>query len=194
MIDTENARRSLAGVWRLAHLDASGYKLLDLSMEGFWKSFQAAIIAGPLFALLILLRADVHPLSDDPMRALLVETIGYVIGWTAFPLAALYLAKALGKEQRYPGYIVAYNWAQVLQILVFLPVALLSASELLPGLIMTALALGVTAAVLYFQYFICRTALGIDVLPALGFVAMDMMIGILLDTVEMSLHMPAISS
>lgn len=127
MIDLAAAYRGIAGALRLARLDPSAIRDFDGSIEGFWKSFQAAIVAAPLFALLILLRTTEHPLSSDPLRALFIEAIGYVIGWTAFPLAAWYLANALGKSQRYLTYIVAYNWANVLQVTAFVPVAALSA-------------------------------------------------------------------
>ena len=189
MLDLPGAARGIAGAWRLAKLDPQGLSYFDTSVEGFWRSFQAAIVAAPLFAVLILLRTAEHPLSEDPMRAFFIETIGYVIGWTAFPLAAWYLASALGKANRYFGYIVAYNWANVIQVTAFVPIAALSAFGGLPDTIIVVLALLLTAAVIYYQFFIVRTALGIDALPALGFVAIDLMLGLALDAVETSLHL-----
>ncbi len=188
MLDLAGAARGIAGAWRLDRLDANGFRYFDISDEGFWKSFQAAIVAAPLFILLVVLRTDEHPLSDDPLRAIFIETIGYVIGWTAYPLAAWYLASALDKGQRYTAYIIAYNWANILQVTAFVPVALLSASGLLPGSFIVLLALLLTGAVIYYQFFIVRTALGVDVLPALGFVAIDLMLGLAIDAVETSLH------
>jgi hypothetical protein len=188
MIDLAAAARGLSVAWRLARLDASALRDIDGSTEGFWRSFQAAILAAPLFALLILLRTAEHPLSDDPLRALFIEAIGYVIGWTAYPLAAWYLASALNKSQRYTTYIVAYNWATVLQIMAFLPIAALSASELAPDAFVVLIALLLTGAVIYYQFFIVRTALGVEPLPALGFVAIDLMLGLLIDAAESGLH------
>ena len=54
------------------------------------RSFWAAAICYPGFVVLLLLRlsaADVH--APAVYRILLVESIGYVVGWCAFPLAAL---------------------------------------------------------------------------------------------------------
>jgi hypothetical protein len=189
MIDLVAARRGLAGAWRLAQLDPAGMRLFDTSIDGFWRSFQAALIAAPPFLLLVVLRAGEHPLSDDPIRAFLIEIIGYVIGWTAYPLAAWYLASALNQAGRYTGYIVAHNWGQVLQIALFVPVAALSAAEIFPGYVSILLALIATGAVIYYQYFIVRTALGIDALPAIGFVTLDLMIGLLLDAIETTLQL-----
>jgi hypothetical protein len=189
MIDVGAAAAGLAGAWRLARLDRSGMRYFEATPEAFWRSFQAAIIAAPIYVVLVLLRSDDHPLSPDPVRAALIETIGYVIQWTAFPLAAWYLTRAFNVSGRYFGFMVAYNWANVLQFIAFLPVALLSASGMAAGGFVNIVALLFTAAVVYYQYFIARTALGIDALPALAFVAADFMIGLFLDAVETTMHM-----
>jgi hypothetical protein len=188
MLDLVGAARGIAGAWRLARLDAGGMGYFDATVAGFWRSFQAAVVAAPLFVLLILLRTAEHPLSPDPLRAFFIEAIGYTVGWTAFPLAAWYLASALDRTARYFGYIVAYNWANVIQVAAFVPIAALSASDLLPDAFVVVIALLLTAAVIYYQYFIVRTALAVEALPALGFVAIDLMLGLLIDAVETALH------
>jgi hypothetical protein len=188
MIDLAAAYRGIAGALRLARLDPNAIHDFDDSIEGFWKSFQAAVIAAPLFALLILLRTAEHPLSPDPLRAVVIEAIGYVIGWTAFPLAAWYLANALGRSGRYLAYIVAYNWANVLQVSAFVPVAALSALGVAPQGIMVFAALLLTGLIIYYQFFIVRTALAVEPLPALGFVAVDLILGLLINGVETALH------
>ncbi len=189
MIDVGAATAGLAGAWRLARLDRNGMRYFDATVDGFWRSFQAAVIAAPIYLLLVLLRADDHPLSSDPVRATLIEAIGYVIDWTAFPLAAWYLCRAFNCSNRYFGFMVAYNWANVLQMVVFVPVALLSAGAVLPGGLVNLLALALTAAVIYYQYFIARTALEVDVLPALGFVAVAFVIDVMLDAVETTMQL-----
>ena len=188
MIDLAAASRGLAVAWRLAHFDPTAIREIDGSVETCRRSFQAAIVAAPLFALLVLLRSSEHPLSPDPWRAFLIEGIGYAIGWAAFPLAAWYLANALGKSQRYTTYITAYNWANVLQVALFVPVAVLAASDIAPDAIVVLAALLLTGGVIYYQFFIVRTALEIEPLPALGFVAVDLILGLLIDAAETALH------
>jgi len=189
MIDLGAAAAGLTGAWRLARLDRGGMRYFDASEEGFWRSFQAAIIAAPLYAALVLLRPEDQPLSPDPLRALLIESIGYVIRWTAFPLAAWYLARAFNCSGRYFGFIVAYNWAQVLQLIVAVPVAVLAASSAVPSSIVNIVALAVTVGVLYYEYFIARSALVVDALPALAFVGADVVIGLILDYAETGMQM-----
>lgn len=189
MIDLKAAASGLAGAWRLARLDRSGMRYFDTTIDGFWRSFQAAVVVAPIYAVLVLLRTDDHPLSSDPLRAVLVEAIGYVIEWTAFPLAAWYLARAFNCSGRYLAFMVAYNWANVLQIVVFVPIAVLSALAILPDSVVSILALAVTGAVIYYQYFIVRTALSVEALPALAFVATDFILGLLLDAIETTMQM-----
>ena len=74
---------------------------------------------------LALLSFEETPIAG-PLRVFLVESIAYVIGWVAFPLAMVYVARALGREKRYVNYIVAFNWAQVPQVLLFLTGAVLA--------------------------------------------------------------------
>jgi hypothetical protein len=189
MIDVGAATAGLAGAWRLARLDRNGMRYFEATVDGFWRSFQAAVIAAPIYLILVLLRTADHPLSSDPVRATLIEAIGYVIDWTAFPLAAWYLCRAFNCSNRYFGFIVAYNWANVLQMVVFVPVAVLSAEAVLPSGLLSVIALAITGAVIYYQYFITRTALEIDVLPALAFVAVAFVLDVLLDAVETTMQM-----
>jgi hypothetical protein len=190
MIDLPAAIRGFSGAWRLAHLDPQGLRYFDNTPEGFSRSFQAAVVAAPLFLLIVvLLPTTYYPLSDDSVRAIAVETIKYAIDWTAFPLCAWYLTQALDKSSRYFAYIAAYNWSKVLQLLAFVPTALLAASGAVPDEITGLITMVITALVVYYQYFIVRHALAIDVLPALGFVSLDLMISILLNLVGTSLQM-----
>ncbi len=189
MIDLRAASAGLTGAWRLARLDRGGMRYFDATLDGFWRSFQAAIVAAPPYLLLLLLGTDDHPLSSDPVRATLVEAIGYVINWTAFPLAAWYLARVFHCTHRYLGFIVAYNWSTVLQVLAFVPVALLSVADIVPDDIVVILAFLVTGIMVYYRYFITRTALGVEALPALGFVALDFAIGLVLDKVEIAMQL-----
>lgn len=180
MITLREISYGLFGAWRLAHLDRSGLQYLDDSVEGFWRSFWAAALAAPGYLMLVSLRLSDKPLTSGPGRIFLIELIGYVIGWTLFPLAAWYLVGALGRSTRYIRYIVAYNWANVLQIALYVPVAVFAAGDVLPLPLTSLLGLAATAAVLYYQFFIARSALEIDPLPAAGLVAMDLMLGVLL--------------
>lgn len=178
----------LFGAWRLAHLDPRGMDYFDRTLDGFWRSFWAAAVMAPAYALIVGLRLIERPTTSGSLRIAAIEIIGYAIGWTAFPLAAWYLLQALGKQDRYLGYIVAYNWANVLQICIYLPITALNASGGMPEAVMSILALAATVAVLYYQYFIARTALQVDMPIAAGIVFMDLLLGIVLHGMVVALE------
>ena len=191
MITAREVSYGLFGAWRLAHLDPRGMQYFDTTIEGFWRSFWAAAIAAPAFALMVALKLSVRTFEVDLLRFVMVEAIGYVILWTAFPLAAWYLLLALGRANRYPGYIVAYNWATVLQFVVTLPIAALIAANGLPTPITAFLRLAILAALLYYQYFVARTALEVDMPIAAGLVLTDLVLSVLRDSVVLVLELPS---
>jgi hypothetical protein len=194
MITARELSLGLFGAWRLANLDRRGMEFFDKTVEGFWRSFWAAALTAPPYALLVLLQLNQRQLDWDPLRVLLIEIIGYTIAWTAFPLAAFYLLAALGKQQRFVAYIVAYNWANVIQMAVMLPVAALEAADGLPGPITGIVFIAAFAAVIYYQYFIARVALEVDAPIAIGLVFTDLMLGVLRQSIVHALEFGGVSA
>src|ERR1041385_7406399 len=123
---------ALTGTWRLARLDRSGMAFFDLSEAGFWQSFNAGVLVYPAFLILTWAHTD-----DETWRAagagrvILVETIGYITDWVAFPLAMLPVARALGQERRWIDFIIVFNWSQVLQAVLIIVVEGFAAGALL---------------------------------------------------------------
>ena len=189
MITAREVSYGVFGAWRLAHLDPRGMQYFDSSFEGFWRSFWAAALMAPLYALLVVLQLGQRQVDLDPVRVLLVEVIGYTIAWTAFPVVAWYLLAALVKQQRFIPYIVAYNWSNLIQMAVMLPVAALDAANGLPQPIAGIVFMVALAAVLFYQYFIARTALEVDMPIAAGLVFIDLMLGVLRQDVVTSLEL-----
>jgi hypothetical protein len=193
MITVDELSRGLFGAWRLAHLDPRGLSFFDNSIEGFWRSFQAALVAAPGYALLVALKMIETPAVEPMTRTVLIEGIAYAIGWTAYPLAAFYVVQALDRPQRYCGYIVAYNWANVLQVAVYLPVMALSASQLLPEDIAGYVAVATTLLVLYYQWFIARVALDIGGMPAATLVVLDLALALIINSIVAALHRASVA-
>ena len=188
-ITTREISLGLFGAWRLAHLDPRGMEYFERSAEGFWRSFWAAALMAPAYALIVVLELLSRATTAHPLRIVAIEVTGYAILWTAFPLAAWYLVSALGKQERFFGYIVAYNWANVLQIGLALPITALDASGGLPTAVMSVVIFAATAAVLFYQYFIARTALDVDMPVAAALVVMDFMLSVLRHGVVTTLEM-----
>jgi hypothetical protein len=185
MISAAEVTRSLYGAWRLACRDPLGLQLFDTSIEGFWRSFYAALVALPAYAVMVGFRISDELATVDPMRLFAIEAIAYVIGWTAFPLVAFYLTQVLSRASYYPAYIVAYNWANVLQVALYMPVTVLAGSGIVSTGIGATLGLTATFAIIIYQYYVARTVLDIEPLPAIGLVVTDLVLGLMLNgTVE----------
>ena len=125
MITVRETSVAIFGAWRLAHFDAGGLRFFENTVEAFWRSFFAAVIVLPFYAMLLQLRYETGAVGAGVARFAAVEMIAYVIAWLAFPLAMASVAAILDREERYLGYIVAYNWAAVLQNALYLPIAMI---------------------------------------------------------------------
>ncbi len=155
MISAREAAYALLGAGRLARMDPGGLSHFDTSVPGFWRSFYAAVVVAPVYVLLMVFYAILHPVDAGPVRWVVVEAIAYVIEWTAFPLAMVTIARWLSRSDNYIRYIVAHNWANVLGVALFLPVAAITAiNPALVGLMYMAM-----IAVFVYQWYVARTAL-----------------------------------
>ena len=172
MPDREEVLRSIYGAYLLARMDASGMGLMNLTVEGFWRSFFAAVLVAPGYALLVVHRMMTRPESVDAGWAFLVHVLAYVIGWAAFPVIALVLTFLLSVSHNYVSLIVAANWAAVIQVMAFLLV--IAATLVLPTLLAGMLLAVITIAMLFYQWFVIRTALQTSGAIAFALVLVDL--------------------
>ena len=175
--------RSLYGALHLARGDTSGMAFFNATEQGFWRSFTAALLIAPLFALLLTIRYHVNEAGVSLLRFTAIETIAYVVSWVAFPLLLFHLTDILGTGHRFVRYIVAYNWASVLQNLLYLPFALLVEAHLVQGAGSTFFGILLLGLVLLYTWFVTRTALEITNLLAAGLVMIDLVLSIFINTI-----------
>lgn len=166
---------AIYGAYRLIRLDPRGMSYFNVSEQGFWDSFKAAAVIFPLFSLLILVRYASSDIETPLWRYLSIELIAYVIGWVAFPVLMIGVCQQFQRTHRYIGYIIAYNWAAVLQNAIYLPIAILSVSGQIAnggGL----LVLMTMVVIIVYNWFIAKTALGISAPAAIGIVVIDFIV------------------
>jgi hypothetical protein len=175
---TREIQAAVYGAWLLFRLDARGLVFFEDSVEAFWRSFFAAVIVFPGFAVLALIDLADSEVSAGPMAILLVELIGYVIVWLGFPLALYYLSRGFDREQYFLRTVIALNWSVVVQIAIILPVHAIAASGILtPGF--QSLAIFAAAVVtLFYAGFVVRTALEVSPPIAALVVAVDVIISL----------------
>jgi len=179
--------QALYGAWRFARLDRNAIHYFDLSHRGTWRSFWAASLCYPGFLFLVWSRIDEQTLAQSSLgHIFLVETIGYVVAWTAFPLAALALCRALRREERGFDFITAYNWSQLLQTALFVLVALI-------GLVVSAGAAGALdraslVVTMVYEWYIALVAIGAGGWIAGTLVMIDLCISVFIAVVTASLY------
>lgn len=181
MITAIEVSRSIYGAWLLARLDARGTMLFENTVEAFWRSFWAAGVALPIYALLLILRNADATVGVSAPTAFLVHSIAYVMGWIAFPFLMFYVARLFDREQWYCRYIAAYNWAVVLQLSLMLLVSATAASGILPPPASAVLTVVAVVAILGYQGFIAHTALQATIPGAVGIVVMDLVLSVMLE-------------
>ncbi len=183
MITVAEVAYATYGALRLARFDRAGMAFFGDTLEAFWRSFYAAVIVAPMFAILVALRFAEVPPSVGPLTVLTVETISYVTDWVAFPFAMFYVSLTLSREEQYFRYMVAHNWSTVVQMLFFLVITLVAQSGMVsPGAGVT-LSFAATFAILVYQWFIARVGLEISGIAATGVVLLDLIISIVLSAV-----------
>lgn len=183
MLTTREAVNALYGAYRLARFDAGGMTYFEATVGGFWRSFSAAVFVAPLFAMLLALRYAGGQVEAHPVRFIVVEAIAYVVSWVAFPLAMAWLVRLFDRQERYIGYIVAYNWASVLQNFAYLPLAMaIEVAGPSAGSIQ-ALGMVVLTLILVYSWFIVRTALDVPASTAVGLVILDLTLSLLVSMV-----------
>lgn len=162
----EQILRQVHGAFRLARLDPGGLDELDLTVEGFWRSF-----TGPLLALPVYLLVVAAPTTGQ--EALLPAAIGYLLGLVASVLMALVLARLLDLGHRYVTLIVALNWSVVIVALWFAAATVLAL--ILPESQTTPILLAATVTALLYQGYVSWMALGTTPWTAAGFVIVDVL-------------------
>jgi hypothetical protein len=164
------------GAWRLARFDAGGMRYFNSSLDGFWRSFRVAVLAAPFTALFNYFELAGVQVNGGWFRIIAGESIAYVISWTLFPLVMFYLSEAIGRRDKYLGFIVAYNWATLVQLAIILPPAFIYWLGALPHSFSVLLLTIGNIALLVYEWFVVRTALSVSGLAAAAIVALDQVV------------------
>src|SRR5262245_24818683 len=150
-------RNALHAAWLLARLDPKAMDGFDLSVEGFWRSFFAAVVAAPAYVILVIRQYDYVDAGPNIGTVVSVEALASVLSWLAFPIFATIATKLLRLGHPYVPLVVAANWATVLQVaLVAIAVV---AGSFLPDAQRPALALAATLVAVIYQWLVVRAAL-----------------------------------
>jgi hypothetical protein len=183
------ARRAITGTLRLARGDSGGLSWFDRSLDGFWRSFRAGVICYPLYLILVAMRVTEREWhASGGWRIVIVETIGYVVAWVAFPLLMLTVTQWIGRAHRFFDFMVVYNWCQVPQSALFVLVGLESQSGILGTQGSEAIDVFAAIATLVYEWYIARVALDTTGPVAALVVLVDLVLGAFISRVVGTLY------
>ncbi len=156
---------SVYGAWRLMLRDPDGLRWLNITVDGFWRSFIAAILLLP-FALLL---AQV-PFPGEPggmQRELPIVILFYFVEWVGRAVLLLGLCAILDRTGRFAAVVIAWNWVAIPEFGLFAGATLLSflAPPLAPFFFVIVL-----GAIFLIDYFVTRTTLDVGAGAGFGIV------------------------
>ena len=182
-------RWALVGCLRLARGDRGGLACVDRSLDGFWRSFLSGFLSYPFFLVLLTMRVSLADWkAAGGLQIILIETIGYVISWVAFPLVMLPVLRWIGREQRFFDFMVPYNWCQLPQSILFVLVGLESETAVLSAPISQTIEIAAAIAVLVYEWYIARVALETSGAAATLVVLVDLVLGVLVTRAASGLY------
>lgn len=106
------------------------------------------------------------------------EIVGFALAWSGYALATLAAAEAAQRRARWPLFVAAWNYTNVVQYVVLLAASGVPVLLGLPEEVVQMLGLAALGYVLWLEWFVARTALGVTGMQAAGFVMLDVIISI----------------
>lgn len=168
----QEAGRSLAGLFYLILKRPEGLRLIDVTPDGFWRSFGVFAWAWPVQCFLWtgMWRAlpDTRPeTAGDLARFFFVSTSFDVAAWVAPAVLLLAITQLFGLSGRFAQLVVVNNWFGLLSAYIgFFPAALRYLAPL-PETANAYLSVFIYMVVIWLYYRVIRTCLGTDMMIAI---------------------------
>jgi hypothetical protein len=183
MISRSDITTAMRGVWLLFLDRGPILQSFDVTIDGFWKSFQAIVLVAPIYAFTVYVDqqarvADPAGVAADPTAFFFSRALTVGLDWITLPILLALLAPALGVRAGYSAYIIVRNWATVFTLLPYAAVSILELLGLFTGqliLIPAGIALAISLRV---SYLTARRTLGVPIDVAIGFVVLDFLVSL----------------
>ncbi|MDF1719508.1 MAG: hypothetical protein P1U65_02425 [Minwuia sp.] len=169
---------ALQATYRIALRDRAGAWILDDSVVGFLKSFFAAIIIAPLYALVVMIRSYLDQPPDDMVGVMAIEGVAYLVGWLVWPVLSFEIARFFSVRAAWRRYVVAYNWSHVWIMLLQLPLLALSQSGIVGSQAGSFAMIVTVLLVVVYRFLLARDVLGIDRYAAMGVSFLDLVVSV----------------
>ncbi|MDP6706608.1 MAG: hypothetical protein QF893_09720 [Alphaproteobacteria bacterium] len=176
---------SIYGAWRILRFDPGALTHFNQTVEGFWRSFFAALLVAPAYLVSSLVRFFSLPAEDtaevDPLAFLTLRLLGFALAWIAFPVAMIWLTRLLQFGQRYVVYIIVWNWSSVVAMAIMLPLVILLSLGVFPEGIAGGIMIFAFGCVLFYAYLVARVGLECGTGTAIAIVVFEVVLDHLVD-------------
>ena len=181
-----NLPANLSGAWDVMNGRVEGLRKLDITIDGFWRSFGAVVLILPVAV--IAMASERVALSNMGHEGaaltgayMVLRFIAVIVDWLAFPAILALFARPMGIATHFVPYIVARNWAAVLIAGLFAVPHLFHALGILPTGMLSFILLGLFALAVWFSYIIVRTALQVPPVLAVPVVILEIVGGFVIE-------------
>ncbi len=168
----------------LARGRSKGIELLAASAEAeaaaARTSFWAIVLSLPAFVALHLLDWAQNGLPPHATHQFAADLLTYVIGWVGFALLSHRVAAMLGRSARWPRFVAAWNWCNVIQYLMLVIGTALPQLLGLPDIVQETAWLVAMGWALWLEWYATHLALNITRAQAAALVAADFALGLFL--------------
>lgn len=179
MLNTSTSS-AIAGAIELLLGKRAGLGRFDLSADGFWNSFTAALYAVPLYAFVIAGDWQMLSMQAQPpalSTLILVRFIELALDFAAVPVVLALLARRLKITRSYGTFVIVRNWAMLVILAPQTVVSLLFGFGWLPNDAVALLSLVIIVIALIYSYRITRWTLNWSPGAAVGLVAAELVLG-----------------
>ena len=183
MISARQLAGALYGLGLLYRFDDRAWDYFDKTPRGFWNSYAVAFALAPLQLTHLALVYSTRKPDLDFLPYMVVQTLSYVLTWTLFPFAMLYIARLLGRAPRYLWHMVPYNWMQLPLALPLSTVLILTDLHLLPVAVASFITPVILVTFAVYGTYVAGIGLKVATGTALSLVVLDYVLGLLADQI-----------
>jgi hypothetical protein len=170
---------ALFGTYRLARRDPDALNYFNISLEGFYHSFLAMILAVPLFAFENAIDYRGIPTDTGLGSFLFLLCIALLVSWGGYLSVMAVLARFMDFADRYSVFVIVYNWVQFAIILIWLPISVI-ATGILPADIAPVLTLLFIVATYALLWYLIKVTLNVSAMVAVGLAFLEFLIVVLI--------------
>ncbi len=149
-------RLAVQGLLNLARFNFDFLRFFDTSPRGALRSFWLALPIYP-FYLLQIWPVNGQPPVPDMARYVAVMSVGYLYLWLLTPVVLTWIAALAGRRAEMPGCIAAYNWMNLLEVALSLPILALLYADIPINVVKIVNEIAILISLVWTSFLFMRT-------------------------------------